>query len=166
MKRPNRGKGFETKIKEACLKIKDVSIDRIPDQMGHYKGAKNICDFIAYKRPNQYYIECKSVYDTSLPFSNISEDQWKGLIRKSEIPGVIAGIMVWFIDYGETYFIPISNLKVLREQGVKSINPRKDYYDYIGTDLWKFKITGKKDRIYYKYDLEPFFNKMREYYLL
>lgn len=165
-RRPNRGKQFEQKIKEACLRIKDVSIDRIPDQMGYYKGARNICDFIAYRRPNQYYFECKSVYDTSLPFSNITKDQWDGLIRKSDIPGVIAGVVVWFIDLDLTYFVPISLLKILRDNGVKSINPKKSYYEYLGTDLWKFPIVGEKERVYFKYDLEPFFNKAKEYYLL
>ena len=50
----NRGKQFEQKIREAFLKIPNVSIDRIPDQTMGYKGACNISDFIVYKEPYEY----------------------------------------------------------------------------------------------------------------
>lgn len=166
MARKNRGKAFEQRIKEACLSMPDVSVDRIPDQMGHYKGARNICDFIVYRYPTEYYLECKSVYDTSFPLSNITDDQLKGLVRKSNIPGVIAGIVVWFIDLDLTYFIPITYIRILKEADIKSINPKKDYWNELGTDLWKFPVSGKKDRVYYKYNLEPLFNQLKEYYLL
>ena len=42
----NRGKQFEQVIKDAFLKIPDVSIDRLYDPMAGYAGVKNICDFI------------------------------------------------------------------------------------------------------------------------
>lgn len=91
----NRGKQFEQKIREAFLKIPNVSIDRIPDQTMGYKGACNISDFIVYKEPYEYYVECKSVHGASLPFSNISQNQWQGMLEKSKIEGVFAGVICW-----------------------------------------------------------------------
>ena len=82
----NKGKNFESIIKHAFLKVPGVSIDRIPDQTMHHKGACNICDFIVYKKPYEYYIECKTVHGNTLPFSNITDMQWTGLLAKSQIP--------------------------------------------------------------------------------
>ena len=41
----------------------------------------------------------------------ITKDQWDGLVEKSKIPGVVAGIIVWFIDHDTTTFVPIQELK-------------------------------------------------------
>ena len=58
--RVNRGKDFEGQIHTGFDKVRGVSIDRLPDPMAGYAGIKNICDFIVYRYPLQYYIECKS----------------------------------------------------------------------------------------------------------
>ena len=56
----NRGKDFEEHIKQAFLQVPDVSVDRLHDQTNGYLGSSNICDFIVYKKPFEYYIECIS----------------------------------------------------------------------------------------------------------
>ena len=89
----NRGKDFEKVIKEAFEKVPGVSIDRLHDQMNGFAGSANISDFIMYKYPHEYYIECKSVHGNTLPFSNISKNQWNGMLEKSKIDGVFAGVM-------------------------------------------------------------------------
>ena len=162
----NRGKDFENAIRKAFKVHTDVSIDRLTDPMAGYSGVRNVCDFIVYKRPHQYYIECKSTHGISLPLDRITKNQYEGLIAKSKIPGVIAGIIVWFVDLDCTYFVPITYIEILKQNGIKSINPRKDYYDVLGTILWKFPIEGKKSRVLYRYDMGKFFKKMEEYYLL
>lgn len=103
MSSQNRGKDFENVIKKAFKRFSDVSIDRLHDQTTGYAGSSNICDFVVYKRPNQYYIECKSTGGKSLPLTRITKNQFEGLIAKSKIPGVIAGVIVWFIDLDRTY---------------------------------------------------------------
>lgn len=115
MSKPNRGKDFEAQIKEAFEKVPDTSVDRLHDQMNGFKGSTNICDFIAYHYPHQYYIECKCCYGNTLPFSNITDRQWKGLLEKSVITGVVAGYMIWFIDHDITLFISAEAMKRLRE---------------------------------------------------
>ena len=62
----NRGKQFENVIKTAFEKVDGVSIDRLHDQTTGFKGSSNICDFIVYKEPYEYYIECKSVHGNLL----------------------------------------------------------------------------------------------------
>ena len=107
----NRGKQFERVIREAFEKVPGVSIDRLHDQTNGFKGSQNICDFIVYKEPYEYYFECKSVHGRTLSihsiphtgkdgkvcgfYGNITDKQWGGLLEKSKIPGVFAGIICW-----------------------------------------------------------------------
>ena len=147
----NRGKKFENVIKEAFLKVPNVSIDRLHDQTTHWKGSQNICDFIVYKEPYEYYIECKSVHGASLPLSNITDTQWNGLLEKSQIEGVFAGVICWWIDKDVTKFIPIQALQWNKENGYKSIR-----FDHNGTSF--IEIKGKKKRVFFDYDMEEFLN--------
>jgi len=149
----NKGKDFENIIRDAFSKITNVSIDRIPDQTMHHKGACNICDFIVYKEPHEYYIECKTVKGNTLPFSNITDTQWEGLLKKSKIEGVFAGVICWWTEKDVTLFIPIQTLNIWKTQvQLKSIR-----YDIWEKDFDVIKINGKKKRIYFDYDIEEFF---------
>ena len=148
----NRGKQFENIVKEAFEKVEGVSVDRLHDQMTGYKvTSANICDFIVYKKPYEYYIECKTVHGNTLPFTNITDTQWKGLLAKAQIQGVYAGILCWWVDKDITKFIPISALEYFKAHGLKSI--RYDTRD--GTI-----ITGIKKRVFFDYDMEGFFNEV------
>ena len=149
----NRGKEFEEVVKQAFEKVSNTSIDRIHDQTNGFRGSKNICDFIVYHYPNQYYIECKTVHGNILPFSNITDRQWQGLLEKSKIKGVIAGVICWWIDKDITLFLPIEVLNWLRNDCRKSIR-----YDVVSTVI--YKLTGKKKRIFYEYDMHEFFNEV------
>ena len=153
----NRGKKFENVIKTAFEKVDGVSIDRLHDQTTGFRGSSNICDFIVYKEPYEYYIECKSVHGASLPFSNITDTQWKGLFEKSKIEGVFAGIICWFIDKDVTLFIPIQALQICKYRGWKSI--RYDVNGYKGSIK---EIKGKKKRVFFEYDMKEFFNQFRK----
>lgn len=155
----NRGKKFESVIKEAFLKVPGVSIDRLHDQTNGYKGGQNICDFIVYKKPYEYYIECKSVHGNTLPFSNITDTQWDGLLEKSQIKGVTAGILCWWIDHDQTYFIPIDILEDAKTvMGAKSLNIK---HPHIHAE-W-FYIPGRKKRVFFDYDMEEFFDRVDGY---
>lgn len=161
----SKGKQFEQKIKEAFELVTDVSIDRVHDQVTKYKGSKNICDFIVYKKPFEYYIECKSVHGNTLSiygtdeehkYGNISNEQWEGLLKKSEIEGVFAGVICWWVDKDVTKYLPITFLKELRDNQYKSIR----------YDLNSFKtqntvfIDGVKKKIYFKYNMGKFLEEM------
>ena len=177
----NRGKQFEEVIKKSFLKVPDVSIDRLHDQTTLYKGSTNICDFIVYKEPYEYYIECKSVHGNTLSihsipkkgkdgklhgfYGNITDTQWEGLLEKSKIQGVRAGVMCWWIDKDATKFIPIQELKNVRDYGYKSIRYDMKYYvrdfmDEFGRPFNYIEIHGKKKRVFFDYDLEQFFEEI------
>ena len=147
----NRGKQFEDVIREAFERVPNVSIDRLHDQTTGYRGSQNICDFIVYREPYEYYFECKSVHGNTLPFRNITETQWNGLLEKSKIEGVGAGIICWWVDKDVTKFIPIQALEWNKKHNFKSIR-----YDHNGTSF--IEIKGKKKRVFFDYDMEAFLN--------
>lgn len=161
----NKGKKFEQVIRESFEKIDGVSIDRIPDQTMHHKGATNIADFIVYKKPYEYYIECKTVHGNTLPFSNIKPNQWDGLLEKSKISGVVAGVLCWWVDKDVTRFMDIGVLSVLRDvYHMKSV--RYDYHPFnensiISPSFDIFDIGGKKKRVFFDYDMNTFFEKYK-----
>lgn len=153
----NRGKKFEDVIREAFEKVPGVSIDRLHDQTTKFKGTSaNICDFIVYREPYEYYFECKSVHGNTFPFRNLTDTQYKGLLEKSQIEGVFAGVIVWWIQHDKTLYIPIQVLQYLKEGNIKSI--RYDGRDYV--DFRIIEITGKKKRVFYEYDMEKFLNEL------
>lgn len=178
----NRGKQFEKKIRDAFEKVPGVSIDRVTDQTTKYLGSTNICDYIVYKKPYEYYIECKSVHGNTLSiysipkpdkkgvlhgfYGNISDAQWTGLLEKSKIEGVVAGVICWWIQKDITLFIPIQILEAERLEGKKSIkfdyeNQFLGYYPSSELEIKTIKILGEKKRVYFDYDMEDFFNKVR-----
>ena len=151
----NRGKKFEDAIREAFEKVPGVSIDRLHDQTTGWKGSSNICDFIVYREPYEYYFECKSVHGNTLPFSNITETQWNGLLEKSKIEGVFAGVICWWVDKDITRFIPIQMLEILKiELNAKSIR-----FDFLHPDV--VYILGKKKRVFFDYDMEAFLDEIQ-----
>ena len=158
----NRGKQFEDVVREAFEKVPGVSIDRLHDQTTHYKGSTNICDFIVYREPYEYYFECKSVHGNTLPFSNITDTQWKGLLEKSKIEGVFAGVICWWVDKDITRFIPIQILQMLKEEGKKSLNCYWDScVDVYNTRYYIPEIKGKKKRVFFEYDMESLLNEIQ-----
>ena len=151
----NRGKKFEQIIRECFERVDGVSIDRLHDQTTGFRGSKNICDFIVYKEPYEYYFECKSIHGNTFPFTNITDKQWEGLFQKSKIQGVFAGVIVWWVDKDITLFIPIQELIAWRAiAGKKSIR----YDDGLYSDLECYPLVGKKKRVFFDYDMEALLN--------
>lgn len=152
----NRGKKFEDVFRDCVEKVPDTTIVRLPDPVMGYLGYRNICDFIVYNYPHQYFIECKSCHGTSFPFSNITKNQYNGLLNVSPVKGVHAGVVIWYVDYDKTFFIPITTIKGCREQGWKSLN-----YKRAENLHYALEIHGRKKRVFFDYDLRRFFNEAR-----
>ena len=160
----NRGKQFESIVQESFEKLANVSIDRLHDQTTGFKGSTNICDFIVYKEPYEYYIECKSVHKNTMSiyspnpkkkYGNITNTQWEGLLEKSKIQGVRAGVLIWFIDRDVTKFVPIQTLVMLRAEEFKSVKYDMNFYPYVD-------LVGIKKRVFFDYDMEVFFREVDE----
>lgn len=173
----NRGKKFEEVVEKAFEKVPNTSVVRLHDQTTGYLGSSNHCDFIVYKEPYEYHIECKSVHGNTLSihsipkpdkngvlhgfYGNITDKQWEGLLEKSKIPGVVAGILCWWIDKDATVFLPIQMLQDLREIGDKSVSVTGDWQDFYNDWLWCW-IQGRKKRVFFDYDMERFLHIMEE----
>lgn len=159
----NRGKQFEEVVKNCFLKVPEISIDRIHDQTTGFKGSSaNICDFIVYKKPFEYYIECKSVHGNVMSiygtkpdrkYGAISNKQWEGMLEKTAITGVTAGVLIWFIDHDTTVYYPINVLNDIRNSGKKSIR-----YDYFHPE--RIYLIGEKKRVFYDYDMNDLLSKL------
>jgi hypothetical protein len=149
----NRGKDFEDEIKKSFEKVENCSVDRLHDQMSGYAGSSNICDFIIFRKPYQYYIECKACYGNTWNFHNLTKNQREGMLAKSPIDGVIAGVILWFIDHDKTVFIPIEAIDYHIARGDKSVNVKTMHREY-GMNC--IDISGKKRRIFFDYDMKEF----------
>lgn len=103
-------------ITRKSLEAEQAIVDRLPDQMSGNLGSVNPGDFLAYKYPNLYYIECKSctqsVFDIK---SHISEGQWLALLRKAQFkfPGVYVGYLIWFTESHKVFWISAKNMKTI-----------------------------------------------------
>lgn len=161
----NKGKKFEEVVRSAFEKVPGVSIDRVHDQTTRYKGSTNICDFIVYREPYEYYFECKSVHGNTLSiysipkkgkdgklhgfYGNIRDNQWEGLLEKSKIKGVYAGVICWWIDRDVTLFLSIDLLQDLYKAGCKSV--RYDVTYDVSVPI--VELNGEKKRVYFDYDM-------------
>ena len=168
----NRGKQFEDVVREALERVPDVSVDRLHDQTNGYIGSSNICDFIVYRKPYQLYIECKSVHGNTLSihsipkpdrygvlhgfYGDITDKQWEGLLEKSKIRGVTAGVLIWWVDKDVTRFVTIQSLQRIREYEFKSIRYDADVIQ--GEYLYALK--GEKKRVFFDYDMDDFLHQI------
>lgn len=177
----NRGKQFESLIKQSMEAVNGVSIDRFHDQTTGFAGSTNISDFVAYKFPFEFYFECKTIHGNTFPLSNITDKQYFGMRDKAGIEGVYAGLLLWFIDKDVTLFVPIFEVSRIKAIGGKSI--RYDYYtngrEYLNRDFVEknknnevnmnkylvYQLTGKKKKIFFDYDMEKFFKHFGVYEL-
>lgn len=179
----NRGKQFEDVVKSAFEKIPDVSVVRLHDQTTGYQASSNHCDFIVYKKPYEYHIECKSVHGNTLSihsipkpdkkgvlhgfYGNLTDKQWEGLLEKSEIIGVTAGVLCWWVDKDVTLFLPIKLLATMRKFGHKSIRYDCSFKTlilgvYENHLLAPVELRGRKKRVFYDYDMDDFLHAMEK----
>ena len=159
----NRGKQFENHLKDQFEKLSNVSIDRLYDVTTGFKNQNNICDFIVYRQGTLNYFECKAIHGNCLNFkSHIRPNQWDGLLAKSKINGVNAGIIIWFIDHDITLFVDIQWLDYLiQNYGNKSFNIIKDI-KHIPVTI----IPGVKKRVFFNYDLNKLLLDLDNYVVL
>lgn len=128
----NRGKQWETKLKEDFSKMSGAYIYRVPDQLGGLKGQTGICDFIAYKFPKIFFIEAKTILGNTFPLTNFT--QFDKLMSIPNNQGVHRGVMLWFQDHQRVLYVPLLTIAKMKQDGKKSVNIRtidQDGYDYL-----------------------------------
>ena len=140
-------KNFEAKFKEDFSKIPESTIDRLYDTTNGFHGISNPCDFIGYVYPNIFYLEIKTTKGNTLPLDRIT--QYDKLIKKSGIKGVRAGVIVWFYEKDKIIYVPISQVKKMKDDDKKSIN-LKNLLD--NNEYKHYNIIGVKKRTYFDSD--------------
>lgn len=137
----NRGKQFEGKFKNDFLKIPNSSLDRLYDTQNGYKSISQISDYIGYVYPNIFYLECKCHEGNTFPLENLT--QYAKLKQKVGIPGVRAGVVIWFIDHDKIIYVPITTITKLHADKKKSVNIRTishDEYDFVDIPVEKRRV--------------------------
>lgn len=143
---PNKGKNFEERFKEDWKKsFPNGTIDRLYDPTSGFLLITNICDFICYNYPNIFYIECKSHAGASIPFANIT--QYDKLKMKIGIEGVRAGVVLWLYEKDRVFYIPVSTIKRMKEEGKKSVGLKavEEGYNIIEIPSTKLRTYMKSD---------------------
>ena len=116
----NYGKKFELKVKEDWEKMPDSLIIRIYDVTMGYKKIKNVSDFFAYQYPYCYLLEAKSVSGNTFNLNSLT--QYEDLIKYDNIKGVNPAVLIWFIKHQKVCYVPIREIKRLKENDYKSVN--------------------------------------------
>lgn len=138
----NRGKAFEEKVKSDLLKLYDVSLERLPDQMSGYRGSANVCDFTLYNYPYYFYIECKTTNENT--FSLAALTQYEKLLARKGRKGVRAGVILWFVKHDKVVYVPIATFEKLKSDGKKSVNIKM-----VGKDEYRIiTIPSVKKRVF------------------
>lgn len=141
----NIGKNFEERFKlDWKHSFPNGTIDRLYDSMSGYLSISTVSDFICYNYPNIWYIECKAHKGASLPFTNIT--QYDKIKQKVGILGVRAGVILWLYEKDKVFYVPISTITKMKEDGEKSVGIRSlSKYNII-------EIPSKKLRTYMESD--------------
>ena len=154
----NRGKMFEEDFFKSFSGYPEISIDRVNDNMGGYAGVSGFCDFNIYKYPNLFHLELKSTEAKSLSFDALTRHQFSGLLDKSQIPGICAGIVVeWHNDrslFHAVYYLDIREWAFLKTtEDRKSLTLEHCMDKGIALLGWK-KVTR------YRYEILPWLQQI------
>lgn len=103
-------------------------------------GQRNVGDFICYKYPLMFIIDCKSIQGNTLPFSDLR--QYDQMLEYKNIKGVRVGFVVWFVDHDKVLWIPVQTMEKIQKEGLKSYNIRKmfDNDDYPILEIPSYKL--------------------------
>lgn len=138
----NRGKQWESKLREDFSKLPEVFIYRVPDVMNGFKGASGICDFIGYAYPSVFFLEAKTVIGNVFPLSNFT--QYDKLMSVPDIKGVHRGVVIWFQSHDKVIYVPVVTIDKMLKDGKKSINIKTistNEYEYV-------EIPSVKKRVF------------------
>ena len=121
----NLGKQFEQKVRDNFkASFPQGYILRLADQQsGYLNTSSNPADFLGYNYPYLFLLEAKSIQTPSFPFSNLR--QYEKLIQAAYLPGVRAGVVMWFVDLDLVWYVPIVTIKKMKDNQLKSLNPKK-----------------------------------------
>lgn len=138
----NYGKKFEAKFKGDWLKMPQSLCMRLLDVMSGYKQIKNPADFVCYKFPFLFLLDCKSLSGNTFNFAKLT--QWEDMEKPIGVPGANIGAVIWFMEWEKVCFVPIEEFIRLKGLGYKSI-----HVNMIGDANFNvYEIPGKVKRFF------------------
>jgi len=84
-----------------------------------------MCDFLLYKYPHFYPLECKSTYADRFDFGMLTEIQHDEMIKAAQVEGIKSYVVVLFASYKRAFLLNILDIEKLEKQGKKSVNIKK-----------------------------------------
>ena len=142
----NRGKAFEKLIRDQIKQLPNTACERLNDGMsGYINSSRNPSDFIVYKKPYMYYVECKSIHGASIPIQNFKQIDL--MAERCTVDGVFGKFIVWFVTHQKTFWIDYKVVLGMQRMGYKSINYNK-LTDCAGVQ----EIPAVYKRVYGVYD--------------
>lgn len=156
----SKGKEFEGIVKAAAVQAGFATL-RLYDTTNGFAGVNNPCDFVIYKRPYNYYIECKSTQTGTLNFAAIRENQWEKLGKLKNFDGAVCGFLIWFIKNQQVIFVPYDTAAKLRAKGHKSLSV-KSLVEAGNEGLFCYEFKKSIKRVFFDFDLEDFENTLKQ----
>lgn len=153
----NRGKEFEQQVKADFLRLGDIFVYRLRDLTNGYgHSSAQLADYLVYKYPYGLAIECKSVEGNTFNFAKLR--QYEDLIHSIGPKGYGAFVVLWFIDHKKVCFIPIEEVKRLKESGYKSINVKM-----VNDEQFKvFEVPSEAKKVFLTSDYQIIFDYMKK----
>lgn len=153
----SRGKKFEDRFKQDWLEtVSDSVCYRLYDTTNGFKSIANVADFITYKYPNMFMIDCKSTDSNTLNFADIR--QYSKMLEYKGISGLYVGIIWWSVKNDKVIWIPIETLEKIKKEDKKSYNIKM----LNDPNYYSFEIKSTKLRAFMKTDYSDFIRRIEE----
>lgn len=111
----SRGKQFEKVVERDIKKIPNTLCERLHDVTSGYVNLNTPADYIVYKDPNFYFVECKTIHGASLPLTNLV--QLDRIIKRiTGVSGAFGYFIVWFVDKAITVVLSVDFLDKYRNK--------------------------------------------------
>lgn len=157
----SRGKQFERIVKQELQRIPGVLCDRLYDNTSGFVNINTPSDFIVFRTPNFYFVECKTIHGQSIPNANFVQLP-RILSRLQNVDNAFGYFIIWFVDYKETYVVSATFLDryINKQENILNESNFKPKKSINHLELNKFSSMFEKDVIFPKQEYKRVFPKI------